>query len=96
MKRDQKNIGGGGCHAAGLTAVSIGTTGLTAVSIGTTVRLRGLDGRHGRLADAWGEPRAVSLERPPRRRHRLPSSRVVWSAQAASIAFEPALKPAFN
>ena len=32
----------------------------SAVSIGTTVRLRGLDGRHGRLADAWGEPRAVS------------------------------------
>ena len=30
------------------------------MSIGTTVRLRGLDGRHGRLADAWGEPRAVS------------------------------------
>ena len=50
MKRDQKKSGGGGCHAAGPTAVSIGTT----------VRLRGLDGRHGRLADAWGEPRAVS------------------------------------
>ena len=35
-------------------------SGPSAVSIGTTVRLRGLDGRHGRLADAWGEPRAVS------------------------------------
>ena len=34
--------------------------GPTAASIGTTVLLRGLDGRHGRLADAWGEPRAVS------------------------------------
>ena len=35
-------------------------SGPSAMSIGTTVRLRGLDGRHGRLADAWGEPRAVS------------------------------------
>ena len=39
----------------------------------------------GRLGRA---PRRES-ERPPRRRYRLPSSRVVWSAQAASLAFEP-------
>ena len=48
MKRGKKNNAGVVPH------------GSTAVSIGTTVRLRGLDGRHGRLADAWGEPRAVS------------------------------------